>query len=191
MGSQPMQVAGFGWMKAISVLVLALLTPIPDVVTVQASQTLIPGGQDGMTIAVNRMVSGLLSYIRWPSNPSGANRRLCIIGQPRLVNRITPQAGWTSGTSTTGELLAGAPCDALYLGVIPDHERLAVMGWLRGRSVATLTDADPECRYGAMFCLTRAEAGLRYTVNLDAVARSRLMVDPRVLQMGHNAGDAT
>jgi hypothetical protein len=54
--------------------------------------------------------------------------------------------------------------------------------------VLTVTDDDPDCLRGAMFCLAPRPGGLGFSVNLDAIGRGGLRVDPRVLKIGQGDG---
>src|SRR3546814_2028331 len=74
---------------------------------------------------------------------------------------------------------------------MPPGDRQRLIGWVRGRAVLTVTDDDPACLYGAMVCLARRPAGLGFSVNLDAIGRGPLRVDPRVLQIGRGGEDAS
>jgi len=52
----------------------------------------------------------------------------------------------------------------------------------------TITDDDAACIYGAMFCLSNRGMNLSFSVNLDAIARGPLRIDPRVLSIGRSSG---
>ena len=61
---------------------------------------------------------------------------------------------------------------------------------LPGVSTRTITDDDAACIYGAMFCLSNRAASLSFSVNLDAIGRGPLKIDPRVLRIGAGEGGA-
>ena len=52
-----------------------------------------------------------------------------------------------------------------------------------GRPVLMIGEGQEFCTDGGMFCLQPAASELGFAVNLDAVARSGLRVNPRVLRM--------
>ena len=54
----------------------------------------------------------------------------------------------------------------------------------RGRPVLTISDDDPGCSFGAMFCLRARANKVSFSVNLDAIGRGPLRIDPRVLKIG-------
>lgn len=161
-----------------------------------ASQTIIEDDGGGMAGAANRMVGGIVSYVGWPNGRGAAGRSLCQVGTPRLAsNPIAPPLPGGRHLIvrrvTAAAAMAGGNCDILFLGHMPVDDRQRLIGWVRDRPVLTVTDDDPACLYGAMFCLARRPAGLGFSVNLDAIGRSPLRVDPRVLQIGHDDGDAS
>src|SRR3546814_6947987 len=83
-----------------------------------------------------------------------------------------------SSDLTAAAVMAGGDCDLLFLGRMPAGDRQRLNGWVRGRAVLTITDDDPACLYGAMFCLVRKPAGLGFSAHLGAIGRGPLRVDP-------------
>lgn len=164
----------------------------PQMSVQAASQTIVEDSGDGMARAVNRMVGGIVSYARWPDGVTGSARVMCVIGSPRLTNRLAPDVPGT-GSVVVRRLSASAvsgrsDCDVLFLGRMAIADRRQLIAWVRGRPVLTITDDDAACIYGAMFCLSGRATSLSFSVNLDAIARGPLRIDPRVLSIGRNAG---
>lgn len=160
-----------------------------------ASQTIVEDGVDGLTRAVNRMLGGIITYVRWPGGDD-RSRTLCVVGTPRLTDRIAPGVpGRGPAVSvrrmTAAAVTVGDDCDILFLGRMPAEDRRRLIEWVRGRAVLTISDDDPACLYGAMFCLARKAEGLSFSVNLDAIGRGPLRVDPRVLKIGQSDGGAS
>ena len=54
---------------------------------------------------------------------------------------------------------------------------------VRGRGVLTIAEVDPDGRAQAMFSLLFRPGALNFRLNIDAVSRSGLKVDPRVLRL--------
>ena len=162
--------------------------------TVQAAnQTVVEDSSGGMTRAVNRMVGGIVSYARWPGGSSATPRVMCLVGTPRLSERIAPDIRGP-GSIMVRRMSAAAvtpDCDILFLGRMPVADRRQLIAWVRGRPVLTITDDDAACIYGAMFCLQNRTAGLSFSVNIDAIGRGPLRIDPRVLRIGGGEGDAS
>ncbi|WP_137870153.1 YfiR family protein [Sphingopyxis sp. 2PD] len=164
----------------------------PQMSVQAASQTIVEDSDGGMSRAVNRMVGGIVSYARWPDGTADTPRVMCVIGTPRLTNRMAPDVPGT-GSVTVRRLSAGtvagrSDCDILFLGRMAIADRRQLIAWVRGRPILTITDDDAACIYGAMFCLSNRTASLSFSVNLDAIGRGPLRIDPRVLSIGRSAG---
>ncbi len=159
-----------------------------------ANQSIVEDGGDGMARAVNRLVGGIISYARWPDGSADTPRTLCLVGTPRLTDRIAPDVPG-AGSVLVRRLSAAAvashsDCDMLFLGRVAMADRRQLIASVRGRPVLTITDDDAACIHGAMFCLGTRTAGLGFSVNLDAIGRGPLRIDPRVLRIGQGDGDA-
>jgi hypothetical protein len=177
-----------------SLFLIGAITSTPQMAVQAASQTIVEDGADGMTHAVNRMLGGIITYARWPGTAE-TSRTLCVVGTPRLTERIAPDLPGNGPAILVRRMTATAAtgssdCDILFLGRMAVADRQRLIGWVRGRAVLTISDDDPGCLYGAMFCLATKPAGLSFSVNLDAIARGPLRVDPRVLKIGQADGGA-
>lgn len=175
-----------------SLFLIGAIYSTPQMAVQAASQTIVEEGADGMTRAVNRMIGGIITYARWPGSAPGS-RTLCVVGTPRLTDRIAPALPGNSAAITVRRMSAaaatgGEECDILFLGRMAAADRQKLIGWVRGRAVLTISDDDPGCLYGAMFCLATKPAGLSFSVNLDAIGRGPLRIDPRVLKIGQADG---
>jgi YfiR/HmsC-like len=157
-----------------------------------AAQSIIDSRAGSIGGTVDRLLGGLISYFRWPHLAPGAPLNVCTVGSPALTiaARPTPPGGTPAIThrdATVGSVLGGQSCDVLYIGRLPETEMRRLIAGLRNRAVLTVSDADPACLSGAAICLFRQSGGVGYSLNLDAVARSRLAIDPRILQRGSAA----
>jgi hypothetical protein len=135
--------------------------------------------------AVARIVQSLVEYTRWPEARSVV--RLCVVGPTAYAGRLDGLR-LADGRSIErravipGLITAGA-CDAVYMGQLPPAAQRQITAQVRGRGVMTIAEADPQCRSQAMFCLSFMPQAVSFRLNLDAVARSGLRVDPRVLRL--------
>ncbi len=177
-----------------SLFLIGALASTPQMAVQAASQTIVEDGVDGMTHAVNRILGGIVTYARWPG-AERPDRILCIVGTPRLTDRIAPELPGRGQTvavrrTSAAAVTAGSDCDILFLGRMAVADRQRLIGWVRGRPVLTITDDDPACLYGAMFCLAERPPGLGFSVNLDSIGRGPLRIDPRVLKIGQADGGA-
>lgn len=171
-----------------SLLLMGALFTTPQMSVQAASQTVVEVGSGGMTRAVNRMIGGIASYARWPDGSAATARVMCVVGSPRLTDRLAPDvpgAGSVVVRRLDSDIVATrTDCDILFLGRMPVADRRQLIAWVRGRPVLTITDDDAACIYGAMFCLNNKAASLSFSVNLDAIGRGPLRIDPRVLRIG-------
>jgi hypothetical protein len=173
-----------------SLLLIGAVSTTPQMSVQAAAQSVVEEG--GMAQAVDRMVGGIVSYARWPSGSPTTNRLMCVVGTPRLAPRMAPDAPGRGSIAVRYVTAAAvnADCDILFLGRMSVADRRQLIAWVRGRPVLTITDDDATCIYGAMFCLTTRGANLSFSVNLDAIGRGPLKIDPRVLRIGADEGGA-
>jgi hypothetical protein len=163
--------------------------------TPAVAQTLIDPQGGGAVGAVNRLAGGIISYVRWPGLTQGSAISVCTVGTPSLTDMLRPlppgnQPPITNWRASVASIVGGQPCDVIYLGQMPVADRRRLIDWVRYRPVLTITDVDPDCLTGAAFCLGRTDGGIAFSMNIDAVTRSKLAVDPRVLQLARNARGA-
>lgn len=177
-----------------SLFLIGAAWPLPQMTVQAANQTIVEDDPGATTRAANRILGGIISYVRWPGGQQGASRMICVAGSPRLTGRIAPVVpggpAVTVRRAATAETSSAGACDILFLGRMSDIEERRWIGWTRGRAVLTVTDDDPDCLRGAMFCLAPRPGGLGFAVNLDAIGRGGLRVDPRVLKIGQGDGGA-
>jgi YfiR/HmsC-like len=135
--------------------------------------------------AVVRTVRSLVEYTRWPQSHNPVE--LCIAGPASHAGQLDAVRlgdGRTMQRRTVAANPAAlAGCDVVYIGKLPLAGQRQLTAAVRGRGVMTVAEADPECHSEAMFCLIYPAKGLSFRLNIDAVARSGLRVDPRVLRV--------
>ncbi|MCC5640927.1 YfiR family protein [Nostoc sp. XA010] len=175
-----------------SLFLIGTLFATPPMSAQAASQTVVEDDAGGMTRAVNRMVGGIVSYARWPDAAPASGRIMCVVGTPRLTDRMTPDLPGPGAIIVRRTTAAAVTpeCDILFLGRMPVGDRRQLIAWVRGRPILTITDDDAACLYGAMFCLNSRATSLSFSVNLDAIGRGPLRIDPRVLRIGRGEGGA-
>lgn len=150
-----------------------------------AVQTEVPEGADGPAIAAADIVHGVLSYSRWPTADGPV--RLCLAGQSRLMARLD-SATLPSGrrmvvSRHTLASLPGGGCDALFVGGAGAGDLGRIARAASGAAVITMTDSDADCGSGFMICLRRSAGGMTFDMSIDAVSRSTVRIDPRVLML--------
>ncbi len=155
-----------------------------------AAQTEVPAGIDGPSAAAADIVTGILSYTRWPADEGPV--RLCLAGQsatiPRIVDRALLSGRWLVVSRHAAGALPDGGCDAIFMAGLPMREQERVARAAQGSAVVTMTDADPQCDSGVMACLRLVPGGMIFDLNLDAVSRSAVRIDPRVLMLATRGG---
>ncbi len=155
-----------------------------------AVQTEVPDGVDGPAAAAADIVAGILSYTRWPSSDGPV--RLCVAGQSPLTARLVDRALVNGRRMTVvrraSGSLPGGGCDAIFMARLPLREQERIARAAQGTAIVTMTDADPVCESGVMVCLRLVAGGMSFDLNLDAVSRSSVRIDPRVLMLATRGG---
>jgi YfiR/HmsC-like len=140
---------------------------------------------------VTTVVAGIVSYTRWPIETKSI--RLCTIGKGRGVDELLAAADLGSPQlsvpvhAAKGAAAALDECDAIYVGALAGNATRSLLHSAVGRPVLMIGEGQEFCTDGGMFCLQPAAAAVGFAVNLDAVARSGLRVNPRVLRMARSA----
>lgn len=137
--------------------------------------------------AVDRVVLGILSYVRWPQEPEELN--LCVVGPTEYADSLLRGMVQASGRRVSVQRRAvsdtqlGSACHGVYFGALNDAERQQASRTLSGHPVLTISERDPSCSVGSMFCLDIRHPHVAFAVNLDSVARSGIRVHPSVLKL--------
>lgn len=138
--------------------------------------------------AVAQLVSAILQYTQFPTVPSPI--RVCIVGEPvyagALGNIVLPN-GQRTVTRTSPPAAGTLPCEVLYLGVFVD--RAARQSWIErtsGKAIVTIAEDDRSCHGQAMFCLIFLPNRISFRLNIDAISRSNVSIDPRVLRVAED-----
>lgn len=135
--------------------------------------------------AVARTVRAVIEYTRWPSPIDPV--LLCVAGPAQHASQLSGlrlsggRRVERRSVAASGAGIGG--CHVLYLGQIPIGQQRALTSAVRGRGVLTIAEADPGNTSEAMFTLTYKPDSLSFRLNIDAVSRSGLKVDPRVLRV--------
>jgi hypothetical protein len=136
--------------------------------------------------SVTTVVAGIVSYTRWPTETRSI--RLCTIGRGPGVDELLEAADLGSTQLNVPVRACAAAnalneCDVIYVGALATPAMRSLLQSTVGRPVLMIGEGQAFCTDGGMFCLQPGEAAVGFAVNLDAVARSGLRVNPRVLRM--------
>lgn len=142
-------------------------------------------GSDAQAAATARMVRSFIDYTRWPARTEAVT--LCVVGPTSNAGQFDglALADGRKVTRRMAGLAALAGCQVVYLGRLEQASARSVVAAVRGKGVLTIAENDPICRSQAMFCLKPDRQSLGFLVNIDAISRSGLRVDPRVLRMAN------
>lgn len=136
------------------------------------------------------ITANILTYSRWPTSPSTI--RLCSVGPStlgaRLANRRLSNGRLLTTSRVSSSEVNSDRCDAVLIGRVTLSERTTIIRGIAGRPILSLIDGDSQCLSGAMFCLRAASHGVTFDLNIDAVSRSLVRVDPRVLALARPPG---
>jgi hypothetical protein len=143
---------------------------------------------DDPAVAVRQVVLDIISFTRWPVPLTVL--RLCVVGQavfaaPLLANDA--QLGGVpvvSSRKAAADTRLGADCEVVYEAPLAAEERAALLRGVAGFPVLTIGEAAPGCVETTMFCLQAGGAQVPFSTNLDAIARSGVRLNPRVLLLG-------
>lgn len=139
-------------------------------------------GQDN---AVRDIVSGIVSYTRWPELNSPPV--LCVFASASYVNALTPSASDYKSIIVQNEQEAlSAQCNALYFGRESAEQQQSIINHFQQRPLLTIAEDNPDCMVGSAFCLQMNSSRVTFSVNLDALSRSGVRVNPDVLMLARN-----
>ena len=123
--------------------------------------------------SVRSIVSGIVSYTRWPS--LSGQPKLCIYATSHYTHALSEDQGhnelpYTPVIVRNDREALAATCDAVYFGTEPPAKQLELISQYQGRA----------------FCLIIDRGQVRFSVNLDALTRSGVRVNPDVLMLARN-----
>lgn len=142
-----------------------------------------PAMAAGKDDKANRIVSGIISFARWPAL-SGAPQ-LCVFSSARhLTFPASPTATvlpFSVVFLNNDADLARNRCDAIYFGDQSPQQQTELLAMKEGKAVLSMAENNPDCTTGAAFCLIFNTDHPMFSVNLDSLARSGVRVSPDVL----------
>lgn len=138
--------------------------------------------------SVRAIVSGIVSYTRWPGLQSQPT--LCIFSTSRFTQVLSgsdnvPLSYIPIIVHNDQEAL-GAGCNALYFGNESPESQQGLINAFHSRPLLLISEQNSQCQIGSAFCLIFDSARVRFAVNLDALSRSGVRVNPDVLMLARN-----
>lgn len=158
---------------------LALMAALAFLLFSLSSPALAAGKDD----KANRIVSGIISFTRWPSLHGAP--QLCVFSSARHLNfPASPTANslpFSVIYLNSDNELASNRCDAIYFGDQTPQQQTELLAMEPGKAVLSLAENNPDCAVGAAFCLIFNADHPMFSVNLDSLSRSGVRVSPDVL----------
>ena len=138
--------------------------------------------------SVRSIVSGIVSYTRWPT--LSGQPTLCIFASSRYVEALS-----IDGPDTlpyipviihSDQEALSAGCHALYFGSEPPHAQLELSTAFNARPLLLIAEQNSQCLTGSAFCLIIDDRQVRFSVNMNVLSRSGVRVSPDVLMLAWN-----
>ena len=168
----------------------------PGIATESASVAAqLPGATKPLLSSV---VEGIVSYTKWPVDLKQV--RLCIVGEGPSAKELLKSGalGTLGSTQRAIEVQRAAnaddgiqDCQVMYFSARYTTKQRATLNRYVARPFLTIGEGAEFCSDGGMFCVDADESTGRFGVNLDAVARSGLRVNPQVLSLGRAKAKAS
>jgi hypothetical protein len=136
---------------------------------------------------IGHVVAGILSYARWPTPIK--TYRFCTVGEVvYLHNGLKSLSQATSDPVSVRSLTGDEPswvadCDVLYIGGVKPALRGVLLSEAIGKPILTISEGDSVCAEPSMFCLAVQGGEVGLLANLDAISRSGIRINPKVLQL--------
>ncbi|MDR2208225.1 MAG: YfiR family protein [Azoarcus sp.] len=151
------------------------------------------GATDASEAPASRLITifwGIVGYTQWPD--AKESFRICLSGDNRHLAMIRQSAIKLGHGVATLSLLenAATSCDIVYVSGTGDDEAGKLPRLLDGAPVLSIGEGEDFCSMGGMFCLLSSDkedgAIDEFAVNLDAISRSTLRINPQVLRLSKN-----
>lgn len=137
--------------------------------------------------SVRSIVSGIVSYTQWPSLTKPP--KLCVYASSRYTSALSAVDEQNSSLPYIPEIVhtdqetLSATCDGIYFGAESPAKQLELINKYQGRALLLISEQNAECVIGSAFCLIINDSKVRFSVNLDALSRSGVRVNPDVLML--------
>lgn len=174
-------------MRSLLLLVLVLLANTAPPMSGLAGMPLgtAAPGESEYAGAVGRTVKAAIDYTRWPVRHDPLV--LCVAG-PALHAAQLGAIRLADGRRVERRNVAATPtgigsCHVLYIGQLPITTQRQLTAAVRGKGVLTIAEADVGNASEAVIALIYQPRALSFRLNVDAISRSGLRIDPRVLRI--------
>lgn len=137
---------------------------------------------------VARIIDGIVGFTRWPG--ASQNPRLCITTPAEHAGALARQMAAPPRLASVQYLAPEdvrieSECDVVYIEQTDDADRASLFQRLTGLPVLSIAGTDTGCLMGSLFCISDTDAPATFSANLDAITRSGLRINPKVLLLAH------
>ena len=131
-------------------------------------------------------------FAEWPSAalPPGSPLRMCVVGDTAVRDALERTVKGVTVNDRSVLVAFGQPdkppplCHILYVSEVSSAQATRLVAGLRGVPVLTISDREGFNKMGGIAEFFYESAGsLRFSIDLDAVAQSRLQLSSRLLQL--------
>lgn len=134
---------------------------------------------------VRAIVSGIVTYTRWPSL-TGAPK-LCIFASSRFTHSLAHEAPdalpYQPVIVRNSEEALKTTCDGFYFGSETPTQQSELTRRYGSRPLLLIAEQNTDCSIGSAFCLIINDDRVRFSVNLDVLTHSGVRVNPDVLML--------
>ncbi|MBI0439135.1 YfiR family protein [Dickeya dianthicola] len=138
-------------------------------------------------VDVRRTVSGIISYSHWPRLTRLPT--LCVFSSAHFLSGLTMPAESQEkrlfNTVTVKDPLEmfASNCDVVYFGEETVSEQANIASYAVGHPLMTIAEQSPDCHEGSAFCLVFAGKNVGFSINMEALSRTGVRVNPDVLML--------
>lgn len=127
-----------------------------------------------------------LKYVDWPAGSAGAT--ICVYGRDNLI----PHLRVYEGKSILGQEIRIrrvtqsdqlADCQELFIPDADGDQAVTLFKWIGRQSVLTISDSPSFIPQGGAITLTRVDNRLVFDVNMSAITRAGLKINPQMLRL--------
>lgn len=127
-----------------------------------------------------------LKYVDWPEGHR--NSTICLFGRDTMGAYLANYEGRTIAGHELVLRRVASPeqMEGCQLVFVPENEEprvAAVLRWLEGAPVLTVSDAEFFTRQGGAIALVRGESRLQFDINLNATSRAGLRPSSQMLRL--------
>lgn len=131
-------------------------------------------------------IVNFLKYVEWPEANRGAT--ICLFGRDTLGATLANFEGRTvAGKEVTLRRVINpdqmAGCQIVFVPEVEDARFNAVLRWLDGQPVLTISDAEYFAQLGGGIALVRGDSRLLFDINLNTMAHAGLRPSSAMLRL--------